>query len=122
MLLRGEFDGSFPGLRCGTEMHASNAPLGQNQGETSDGNFYFLGSLINERANGGATGADEVVASEQSSQPVRLVDHFSGADAGEQIFISTRKANHFVRKHGPANQNLVIVEEQPVDLDQDGVV
>jgi hypothetical protein len=51
---------------------------------------------------------------------VRLVNHFSTADAGEQIFVPARKPNYFVGKDRSTNQNLVVVEEQAIDSYQDG--
>ena len=37
-------------------------------------------------------------------------------DAGEQIFVAAGKADDFMRKHRPDDDDLVVVKDAPVDL------
>jgi len=45
---------------------------------------------------------------------VREVNDLGAGDAEEQIFGTTREAGHLVREHRPADDELVVVEDQPV--------
>ena len=125
VLLGRELDCRSPRLARRTEMQAGDARATgivlprENQRKARNGHAYFGGSSIDQFTNRRDDGADEVIAAEQSSQPVRLVNHFPAADARKQILVSAGKPNYFVGKHRPTNQYLVVVEEQTIDFDQD---
>ena len=79
-----------------------------------------LRGSMDHRANQGFAGADDLVAGEQRAQPVGQVDQLRSADAGEEIFRSAGKSRDFVRKHGAADQDVIVVENQAVQLDRNG--
>jgi hypothetical protein len=59
------------------------------------------------------------VAGDQRSEPVREVDHLRSADAREEVLVATRESDHLVRKGRPANNDLIVIEDQLVELDAD---
>ena len=66
--------------------------------------------------NWSGASANDVVTAEQRAKPMRLMNHLAGANAGKQIFVSAGEPDHLVRKHRAANQDLVVIEKQPINL------
>ena len=47
------------------------------------------------------------------------MENLGAADAGEEIFVAAGKAYHFVWEHRPDDDELVVIENSPVDFDGD---
>ena len=60
-------------------------------------------------------GADDLIAGDQRAQPVGEVDHLWSADAGEEVLVTAREADHLVGKDRPTDDKLVVIENQFVD-------
>ena len=51
------------------------------------------------------------------AEPVEEIQNLRPADAGEEIFVAAGEADHFVRKHRADDDDLVVIENEPVDFD-----
>ncbi len=80
------------------------------------------GGAIDHRTDRRVHRADHVVAGDQRPQPVREMDDLGGGHAGEQILGAAGKADHLVRKHRAADQDVVVLDQQPVERDLDRLV
>ena len=65
--------------------------------------------------------ADDVITGEQGTQPVREVDQLRAADAGEEILGSAGEAGNFVGEDRPADQDVIVGEDEAIELDRNSL-
>ena len=51
---------------------------------------------------------------------MREVDDFGRGDAREEVLGPAREPDHFVREHRPADEDVVVLDDEPVQRNRDG--
>ena len=87
-----------------------------DHGEARDRPRHKRRRAIDHRAHRRVPRADHVIAGDHGAEPVREIDNLGTADSRVEIFIAARKAHDFVRKHRPANEQLIVIENQAVEF------
>ena len=60
-------------------------------------------------------GADHLVVRDEGAEPVGEVDDLGPGDAREEVLRPAREADHLVREDRPADEDVVVLEGQPVE-------
>ena len=69
---------------------------------------------VDHLAHGRVFGADHFVGRDQRRQPVGEIDDVGSGDAREEVLVAAGKADHFVREHRPADQQVIVLQHQAV--------
>ena len=105
---------AFPGLARRPEVEARQAVGLHHQREAGSGHGDHLGRAVDHRPHRRVARADHLVVGDEGTQPVREVDDLRAGDAGEEVLVPAREADHLVREHRPADDELVVVEDAAV--------
>src|SRR5579859_3421260 len=73
---------------------------------------------INNCAHRGIASANDLVIGDDRTEPVREIDNFRSSNTWEKVLVAAGKAYNFVEKHRPANNDVVIVEDQFIESDR----
>src|SRR6185437_13233924 len=115
-----EFAGLVPGgFGCAGKKAGEGFVGSDNHREAKFVDFDHRSGAVHDFADGGPLVADDHRVGAHGAEPMEEVQNLRAANAGEQIFIAAGEADDFVRENRAADDDLVVIVNELVDLDGD---
>ncbi len=97
---------------------AGDAFVGRDERQQRERRLEQRRGAVDDRADRRVDRAEDVGARDQRAEPVREVDDFRRGDAREEILRAAREADHFVREDRPADEDVIVVDDHPIERDR----
>ncbi len=98
--------------------HAGDAVVRHDEGEERERRVEHGRRAVDHRAHGRVDRADHVVARDERAQPVREMDDLGRRDPRKEVLRAAGEADHLVRKHRTADQDVVVLGDQAIERDR----
>ncbi len=92
--------------------------MGHDHGQQRHGGVEERGGAIDDGAHRSIDRADHVRTGDQRSQPVREMNDRRRGNAREEVLRSAREPDDLVREHRTADENVIVLDDQPIQRDR----
>ena len=99
-------------------IHAGDAVVRHDHREKRERRPQQARGAVDHGAHGRVGRPDHVIARDERPEPVREVDDVGRRHAGKQILRAAGESDDLVGKHRPADEDVIVVDEQPVERDR----
>ena len=108
-----------PGVGRRAVEHACEGVVGDDQAERVARGRHHRGSAIDYAANGRPFLSDDEGIGDDRAQPMEKVQDLGAADPRKQVLGTAREADDLVGKHRADDDELVVLQDCPIDGDRD---